>query len=157
MKEIDDHADLLGVTVTSNISIVPTSSNGENKHNNLGLTCKNNLLNTRCEPGNAININKNLLTTIYNNIKTSPASKTVQVTRKLCLSRFWKFDDDGVYLLTFNSISCDEFPAYIKVYPIYSRILYTVMNVKSYIFLYRKPRKGSLNSARKTRCRRSTR
>ena len=36
------------------------------------------------------------------------ARKTV--TRRLCLSRFWKLDDDGIYLVTLNSTKYEDFP-----------------------------------------------
>jgi hypothetical protein len=59
VKEIDDHADVVGIEVT-----------------------------TSCQP--------------YGGTGT--------VTRKICFSRFWTLDDDGVYLITYNSIVNDEFP-----------------------------------------------
>lgn len=37
------------------------------------------------------------------------------VTRKLCFSRFWQVDDDGVYLITYNSSTTVEYPHAIKV------------------------------------------
>eukprot|EP01039_Chlorochromonas_danica_P008023 gene8023-8850_t len=36
------------------------------------------------------------------------------VTRKLCFSRFWQVDDDGVYLITYNSSTTVEYPHAIK-------------------------------------------
>ena len=74
VKEIDDHADIVGVEVT-----------------------------TDCSKG-------------YGGKGT--------VTRKICFSRFWTLDDDGVYLITFNSIVSPEFPSEILVSQYYHYSMY---------------------------------
>ena len=67
MKEIDDHADYIGVEMTNDCSI---RNGGGHK----------------------------------------------QVTRRMCFSRFWKLEDDGVYLITLNSMKFDDYPASVMVY-----------------------------------------
>lgn len=37
-------------------------------------------------------------------------SSATSISRRLCLSRFWALDDDGVYLITYTSSSCVEYP-----------------------------------------------
>ena len=39
------------------------------------------------------------------------------VVRRLCLSRFWKLDDDGIYLVTLNSTQHEDFPTAVMTYP----------------------------------------
>lgn len=41
------------------------------------------------------------------------------LVRTICMSRFWQLDDDGVYLITLNSIEDEDFPATLNV-----RLLY---------------------------------
>lgn len=37
------------------------------------------------------------------------------VARRLALSRFWSLDEEGVYIITMNSLYCEEYPPAIKV------------------------------------------
>jgi hypothetical protein len=37
------------------------------------------------------------------------------VFRRFCLNRFWRLDDDGVYLITYNSTILDDSPPGMKV------------------------------------------
>ena len=39
------------------------------------------------------------------------------VLRRLCLSRFWKLDDDGIYLVTLNSTQHEDFPTAVMTFP----------------------------------------
>ena len=39
------------------------------------------------------------------------------VLRRLCLSRFWKLDDDGIYLVTLNSTLHEDFPTSVLTFP----------------------------------------
>jgi hypothetical protein len=44
------------------------------------------------------------------------------VTVYICLSRFWKLDDDGTYLITYNSTTHADFPGevcYIVIYVLF--------------------------------------
>jgi hypothetical protein len=77
VKSIDDHADLIGVTVCN-----------------------------MCPP--ILNISS------LSSLKSSAREKR-KITRKLCLSRFWKLDDDGVYLITLNSAKHPDFPNTVSI------------------------------------------
>ncbi len=43
------------------------------------------------------------------------SGKRKTVYRKICFNRFWRLDDDGVYLITYNSTVCEDYPSGVKV------------------------------------------
>ncbi len=45
----------------------------------------------------------------------STGGKKKTVYRKLCFNRFWRLDDDGVYLITYNSTVPEDNPPGVKV------------------------------------------
>jgi hypothetical protein len=43
------------------------------------------------------------------------SGKRKTVYRKICFNRFWRLDDDCVYIITYNSTVSEDYPSGVKV------------------------------------------